>query len=226
MPMDDWAPYGALRRGTWTHDAAHSPYGAWQPQFYDVDTNSTTGHEFINETLFELLNSVGTRERDVYEFGVYTASRMAQFARRLNGFGHLWGFDSFVGFPDEAAGVMSPSLWVSGRDSASDAMRLHSTRELLTALRHRIGRANTTFIVGFYNESLTPALAAHYSFQPALLVDLDCDLYLSTVQALRWLLDNRILVRGSYLRWANATRYTTGNGPLHLHVSRSCSACR
>ena len=55
--------------------------------------------------LVSLVNDRASRSLDVYEFGVYTGDRMADFARRMRGFGHLWGFDSFTGFPDEPSGV-------------------------------------------------------------------------------------------------------------------------
>ena len=40
------------------------------------------------------------------------------------------------------------------------------------------------FVGGFYNETLTPQLAQQAL--PARYVDIDCDLYVSTVSVLRW----------------------------------------
>lgn len=51
---------------------------------------------------------------------------------------------------------------------------------------------------GFFNESL-PAQPHHGRFAPALYVDLDADLYLSTYQALDWLLERGIVVNGTIL---------------------------
>ena len=54
---------------------------------------------------------------------------------------------------------------------------------------------------GFYNESLAGGqrFAARWRMRPALLVDLDCDLYTSSAQALRFVLESEILVPGSYV---------------------------
>ena len=48
-------------------------------------------------------------------------------------------------------------------------------------------RPNTTYVPGFFNQTLTAALLRLYPFQPALFVDIDCDLFTSTWQALDWL---------------------------------------
>ena len=59
----------------------------------------------------------------------------------------------------------------------------------------------TYFVPGYYNESLTEELYSTGGFQPALLVDLDCDLYISTIQALEWLFKHRILRVESVVRY-------------------------
>ena len=68
-------------------------------------------------------------------------------------------------------------------------------------LRRRIGYQNLTLVPGYFNESLTPQLSMQHHFQPALLVHMDCNMYISTLQAMRWVLQNRILVPSSYLRY-------------------------
>lgn len=58
-----------------------------------------------------------------------------------------------------------------------------------------------TFVQGYYNVSLTPQLRQRHNFRPALLADLDCDLHVSTVQAMRWLFREGILLPGSLVRY-------------------------
>jgi hypothetical protein len=43
------------------------------------------------------VNSLASPKRDVYEFGVFTGSRLVEFAHTFAGFGNMWGFDSFIG---------------------------------------------------------------------------------------------------------------------------------
>ena len=84
----------------------------------------------------------------------------------------------------------------------------------------------THFVKGYFNDSLTDELVRRRRFQPALFVDLDCDLYISTIQAcdlrpcppqpppltlltmsplrsqaLRWLLRHRLIVPSTIVRY-------------------------
>ena len=97
---------------------------------------------------------------------------------------------------------MVPSKnWREGGDSAADALHLWNESALFDQLRRKIGYKNLTLIPGYFNESLIPELTIHHHFQPALLVHMDCNMYISTLQAMRWVLQNRILVPSSYLRY-------------------------
>ena len=107
---------------------------------------------------------------------------MQGIASRVKGFGQLWGFDSFTGLPSEARGVRTEGRhWNPGAFSSADAMSVHSSSALFNRLTRKIGRieGNVTFVPGFFNESLTPELLRQHSFQPALFVDVDGDLYVS-----------------------------------------------
>ena len=76
-------------------------------------------------------------------------------------------------------------------------------------------------IAGFFNASLTANLAKQ-AF-PALYVDLDADLALSTEQALGWLLSYGLLVQGSlvgYDDWHEAPFLRGGESLAHLRITR------
>jgi hypothetical protein len=47
--------------------------------------------------------------------------------------------------------------------------------------------AETRLIKGFFSDSLTPTLAKERGMQPALLIDVDVDLYVSCVQCMEWM---------------------------------------
>ena len=59
------------------------------------------------------------------------------------------------------------------------------------------GAAQTQLIRGFFSESLTPSLAASRGMKPALLVDVDVDLYISAYQCLDWMFTHRLIVPGT-----------------------------
>ena len=115
----------------------------------------------IPNHVVKMLLRQASQSLDVYEFGVYTGSRMKWINEELGmTFGHLWGFDSFVGFPDidEGGGAALVTKlqgsWKKGRDSASAALGITSASRLMQFLRERIGaprNGSTTFIQGYYN---------------------------------------------------------------------------
>ena len=65
--------------------------------------------------------------------------------------------------------------------------------KLLERLITSTGFKRIKFVRGFYNESLTSILAQR--IWPALYIDMDCDLHSSTMQALAWVLTQRLLSR-------------------------------
>lgn len=158
--------------------------------------------------------------RDIFVFGVYTGDsvrEISQYLRREDvAFRTLWGMDSFRGLPDEqgledrygeqlgkvselerkahgAVGTVAKvsSLWATGRFSTAQVMGASSLEDALAKLTTKVAEPRVRWIPGFFNESLTHELAQRVS--PALFVDMDCDLYSSTEQALSWLLTNRLL---------------------------------
>ena len=66
--------------------------------------------------------------------------------------------------------------------------------------RHlRKNASRITLIAGLFNESLTPKIVEEHRMQPAAYVDVDCDLFMSTEAALKWMLENALLVPGTLL---------------------------
>ena len=183
-----------LRKGAWLDQTKHTrTFGrSHAPVYY----RQTTVQWLIN-----LLNQRATRSMDIYEFGVYTGDRMRDFAKRVVGFGHLWGFDSFTGIPNGMQEWIPHASWQAGGMSASDALKVWNEKALFEKLRQHIKYDNLSFVAGFYNESLTDELATQRHFQPALLVHLDCNLYVSTLQAMRWLLRYRLLLPSTIVRY-------------------------
>ena len=144
---------------------------------------------------------------DVYEFGVYTGSSLAEMAaewtRHNLSIRSVWGFDSFVGVPEEQAELKGtiPTTglkhWNPGAFSAAAAFKTSSFGKVTADIKAFVSRASKApwfvdrmeFVRGFYNESLTKQLAD--SVHPAAYIDIDADLYISTKQALTWIFANQ-----------------------------------
>ena len=86
-----------LRRGAWL-SASHD-------QAYGRNFKMRSIHGWAGSRRLKMLaNVAATRSLDIFQFGVYTAGSMRGLARSIRGFGHLYGFDSFVGLPSETRG--------------------------------------------------------------------------------------------------------------------------
>ena len=189
---------------------------------------------------------------DLYQFGVPTEmnATIAELeARGIASYRHYYGFDSFRGLPSEQGAKLPPAgQWKAGQfsdvlamspdfkeifDRATWQRRYHPVagsvskplsvdgvvrireRELLAHLKR------IKLVAGFYNESLTSSLAAHA--HPAQYVDVNCDLYVSTLDALRWLFKHGLARAGSligYDDWLETPYLTGGESKAHLEISR------
>ena len=154
---------------------------------------------------------------DLYQFGVFTGRSMRGISLALNKsntpFRRFWGFDSFQGLPDEDLALAADAKyaraqqdnWRPGLFNAADIYNVHSFHALQKQIRHYINDTRCEFVRGFFNESLTPTLAARRGMRPALYVDIDADLYSSSLQALSWLFAMRLVVPGTVIGYDDWT---------------------
>jgi len=188
-------------------------------------------------------------EGDVYEFGVASGVSVATFRKAIAEYGlpqpRIWGFDSFHGLPPELPGISRPLGWTSGtydssrqgtsgysclRTGSGGVKCTGSARPLTFEEQvrkiddtHNFTRKDTNFIQGFYNMSLTTELPVHLAMRPALYVDIDCDLYVSTYQALDWLFSNKLIVPGTligYDDWCLTNLGTAGESRAHNEIAQ------
>jgi hypothetical protein len=120
---------------------------------------------------------------DYAEFGCNTGStfRMAHGAARLAGHQrHLWAFDSFAGLPSAADARDDHPAWVAGAMATSEA----DFHRLCTAAG--IAPEEYTTVAGFYDVTLRDDAPGHRPDRIALAY-VDCDLYSSTIDVLRFL---------------------------------------
>ena len=149
-------------------------------------------------------------EHDIYQFGVYTGGGLRYWLESINASGasrfsgSIWGFDSFEGMPAESSSLKSQKhradpAWNLGGLNAAEKMGIFEWSRLKKAIADNIGHTHgqTHLIKGFFNQSLArPPLP---SMRPALIADLDADLYTSTAEALSFLLRAGLLRVGSYV---------------------------
>ena len=212
-------------------DRQRLPEGVWQRAGHErrygkAFKNATVGGALlrwsISDRFARLLkaSSLANPRRDVYAFGVYTGGSVRGIARTLSSFGGcgfhwLWAFDSFSGLPHEATDLhLEGRHWKAGAFSASDALGVHNEKTLLSSIWRAIDHPNVTLVSGYYEDSLPKMPRAQ--LLPALLVDVDVDLYVSAKQALRWLFTSGLIVPGTLVRYDDWSPHVklTGTGGL------------
>ena len=215
---------GSGARAVLANDLQH---GTWQ----QPNHAASYGNAFNSTKAFRWPTSRGLRERlrrtrrgdlDVYQFGVYTGGSMRNISRTIGQFRRMWGFDSFQGLPTEQDGLHTEGQhWSKGAFSAADALGVWNARMLMDKIFNKIGHPNVTLILGFFNESLPNMHLAH--LRPALLVDVDGDLYLSAKDCLTWLFKSNLIVPGTLLRyddWHVIHQPTWGEMKAHDEITK------
>jgi len=132
----------------------------------------------------------GIRLGQYYEFGVYRGGTFLTFHRALKavrtttGLVHpvkLFAFDSFQGLPAAKSVYDQRPFWTEEQYACSEA-------EFRRVLRSGgLREEDVVCVPGFYESSLTPALARRLADDPPGIITIDCDLYASTATVLEWL---------------------------------------
>lgn len=158
------------------------------------------------------------QDYDLYEFGVYTGKGIgekSQFIKKMLGPHasprHVWGFDSFEGVPRSKD---NPS------DGLFDVRKINnftSWSDMELAILKNVEFSNATLIKGFYNETLNQQLVEKHGMKPAWYVNIDCDIYSSTLQALDWMFANQLMRPGTFVYYDDVLGNTKDTGERKAH---------
>ncbi len=132
---------------------------------------------------------------DYFEFGVYrgfTFWYAQSYMRQLGNHSMKFvGLDSFAGLPHVDGSDAYKGDFYGGQFCAE----LDYVRKMLD--RHGVDWNRTILVAGFYEDTLTPSLKEKYGLSKAVLTLIDCDLYASSSEALRFIAD--MLLDGSII---------------------------
>lgn len=158
-------------------------------------------------------------KRQFYCFGVAHGSTVEGLVMGLQNRGmeipfmHL--FDSFEGLPQEDPGIQVPAVWNVGAFSAP----LPELKKKLAAMDMTDDRC--TIHQGWFSETLRPELVEGGVFQPAAYVDIDADLYNSTMDVLDFMFEHRLIRPGTligYDDWGDTDLWTAGESRAHKEI--------
>ena len=147
---------------------------------------------------------IDTSNMDVYEFGVYSGNSLATIMAHFNIFAisprKVFGFDSFEGLPFDGDPANDPG-WAKGAINSQNLFKTTDVNEIKRAICGIIGFDNTVLIEGFYEDSLKDDIVATHDMHPACYLNIDCDLYASTICALEFMLRNKLIVKNTIIRY-------------------------
>jgi hypothetical protein len=191
--MRDWAwpARGTLASVVINRDRAHRERGAWREERM-TSTLELMGPDGVNVAA-ELAIPWCKRGRscgDYLEFGTYRAQSFIAFIRAAEKYNvkdmRFFGFDSFEGLPETATcpaptGETAETAFAAGNYACS----LDDFRSILRT--NDVDMSRVTLIPGFYRDSLTESLKSELSIESAGIVNIDCDIYESTVDVLSFI---------------------------------------
>jgi O-methyltransferase len=119
---------------------------------------------------------------DYLEFGVFQGHSISLMFRNLAALDlldkvRLYGFDSFEGYPPEALDEPENNFMPGG-----DKAKIRVAQKVLTS--RAIDWSRVKLVKGWFADTLTPGFREREKITRVSLVNFDCDLYLSTAQAL------------------------------------------
>lgn len=164
----------------------------------------------INKEIVELLEYKD--EDSILEFGVATGNTLSALIENLIEKQYtkckIFGFDSFEGLPKESE-LISENLsdWQIGAfniiDELKNKIQISSTKEGIEYVSNRLASYNlyTKLIIGKYENTLNTNTCVEYSITPACYIHIDCDIYISTIQVLQFLLSNNLIKNNCIIRY-------------------------
>ncbi len=178
------------------------------------------------------------RTGDYLEFGTFQGQSLTAFYRAAQKFGvpemRFFGFDSFEGLPETPT---CPPLTEGASETAFLAGNYACSQEELTTILEGNGvdMAKVTLVPGYYNESLSDDLSTELAIDVAGIINIDCDLYESSADALSFvtsllrsgtilIFDDWLAYDGHPFRGEQRARAKSGSKRTRRSISRSTSS--
>lgn len=160
-----------------------------------------------------------TDDKQIYCYGVAHGSTVDGLVRGFKlidqSVPHLHLFDSFEGLPDEDPGIQAPPVWHRGAFAAP--------REQLEAnlVKFGVEERDRSIYEGWFSDTLKAELVENGTFKPAAYVDIDADLYNSTMDVLDFMFTHKLIGPGTligYDDWGDTDLWTAGESRAHKEI--------
>ncbi len=160
--------------------------------------------------------------RDVYEFGVYKGTSLKKICDYLKdnectvASPFVFGFDSFQGLPSESEGMEVFEKFTEG------AYHFNFDVDPIDYIEAKVDY-EFLYIIKSTFDNLTPACSIMF---PALLVHVDCDIYKSTLDALEFMFENKLIQVGTLVAYDEfrTTISLSGEEAAHIEMFKKYNA--
>lgn len=163
---------------------------------------------------------------DFYEFGIYGGRSffdINEYIKRHNAHPRkIWGFDSFCGLPLEEKDIPIIKEWTQGEYNSQATLNTVGVED---SIRKIMKASNSSvpceMIPGFFAESLTSTLKTEKNMKPACFIDVDVDLYISTIQLFDFMVNNELLAPTTIINfddWGGVEEYAGGESKAFKEV--------
>ena len=167
-----------------------------------------------------LANNIDIAGKHSYQFGIYAGSSLRRIYEMFCCYQlvpeRILAFDSFEGNPEEQAGIPRNIGWSKGSCNVKDLdeHKIDSTQTIIGKILASLPDSDIPidWHAGFFDQVLTPDFMK-LNPKPAFWVDLDVDLYLSSIQVLDFMFQNRLIVSQtlvSFDDWGGTEEYKGG----------------
>lgn len=163
------------------------------------------------------------KDGDIYQFGVYSGVSILNILekyRKFNIKSNVWGFDSFCGLPKEKNEKVAYKEWKEGEFSSCDYLDtdnpVFASNSIKNLIQEQFPEYPIEMIVGFFCDSLKTCPVE--KMKPASWVDIDVDIYTSTIEAMTFMMDNNLIVPGTLLYYDDWKDEGFGEGRAHKEI--------
>jgi hypothetical protein len=170
---------------------------------------------------------------DIYEFGTYLGNSITGIFEYISNndiiFNNFVGFDSLKGLPLEKIDKNNNKNWIKGKFSIEEKFKKDlSEKEYINYLINNDSlplkyKDKFIMIKGFYEDTLNENILSKLKLP--IFINIDCDIYTSTIQVLEFIFKNKLYINGKtiirYDDWANNNmEYKTGQSLAHKEMTQ------
>ena len=204
-----------------TDETKRNPFRT-ESTMWDGDTYRQSVVQYLKN------NKVDISGKACYQFGIFTGTTFIfiyeMFRKYGLDVGRILALDSFDGLPDETPGIEKNPIWQRREFSSKYIFNNENTAQIIDQIMSKLPDQDipVEWHEGFYSDVLTDEWVEKLKPLPAFWVDLDVDLYKSTIDVLDFMVPKKLIIPGtviSYDDWGGTEEFKGGESLAHKEMA-------